>query len=130
MKSKFTAFGLVSVLALIVLVAGCAHTGQTENLLSSAGFTTVSATTPQRQQHLKTLPPHRVTKVRRDGKIYYVYADPAHNQIYVGTQFQYYRYRDMRLEKNLAQENVQGADLTDDMENGWDVWGPWYFQNH
>ena len=130
MKSKFTGFGLASVFALVVLLLGCAHTGQTENLLSSAGFTTVSATTPQRQQHLKALPPYRVTKVRRDGKIYYVYADPAHNQIYVGTQFQYYRYRDMRLEKNLAQENVQDADLTDDMENGWDVWGPWYFQNH
>jgi len=54
---------------------------------------------PQQQHHLKTLPPNKVTVVRRNGKTYYVYEDPAHNQIYVGSQFQYYRYRDLRLEK-------------------------------
>ena len=130
MKHQFTGYRITGVFALVVLIMGCAHTGQTENLLSSAGFTAISATTPQQQQHLKTLPPDRVTKTRRDGKIYYVYADPAHNQIYVGTQFQYYKYRDLRLVNNLSRENVQSADLTDDMEIGWDVWGPWYFQNH
>jgi len=68
--------------------------------------------------------------VRRSGKTYYVYADPANNQIYVGTQFQYYRYRDLRLEKNLAQENLQTSELNAETAMGWDAWGPWYFENH
>ena len=55
---------------------------QTENLLSNAGFSTVVAITPQQQKHLMTLHPYKVTAVRRNGKTYYVYADPCHNQIY------------------------------------------------
>ena len=130
MKQIFTGLNLTGAFAAVVLVVGCAHTQQTENLLSSAGFTAIVAATPQQQQHLKTLPPYRVTPTRRNGKTYYVYADPAHNQIYVGTQFQYYRYRDMRLVKNLAQENVQGTELSAETDMGWNVWGPWYFQDH
>ena len=130
MKRIFTGISLIGAFALFVLAVGCAHTEQTENLLSSAGFRTIVAATPQQQQHLKTLPPYKVTVAHRNGKIYYVYADPAHNQIFVGTQFEYYRYRDMRLEKNLAQENVQSTELSTDEEMGWNAWGPWYFQNH
>jgi hypothetical protein len=130
MKHIFTGFGLIGAFALVFLAVGCAHTGQTESLLSAAGFRTIIAATPQQQQHLKTLPPYKVTAVRRNGKNYYVYADPAHNQIYVGTQFQYYRYRDLRLVKNLAQENLQTSELNAETAMGWDVWGPWYFENH
>ena len=68
-------------------VAGCAHTQQTENLLSPAGFRTVIATTPQQRQHLKTIPPYKVIRVYRNGKTHYVYADPAHNLIYVGRRY-------------------------------------------
>lgn len=130
MRTQCTGFSLVGAFALVVLAVGCANTGQTENLLSAAGFRTIIAATPQQQQHLKTLPPHKVTVVQRNGKTYYVYADPAHSEIYVGTQFQYYRYRDLRLEKNLAQENLQTSELNAETAMGWDVWGPWYFENH
>jgi hypothetical protein len=130
MKHIFTGFSMIGAFALVVLAMGCAQTGQTENLLSAAGFRIIIATTPQQQHHLQTLPPYKVTMARRNGKTYYVYADPAHNQIYVGTQFQYYRYRDLRLEKNLAQENLQTSELNAETAMGWDVWGPWYFENH
>jgi len=130
MKHIFTGFKLIGTFALIVLALGCAQTGQTENLLSAAGFRTIIAATPQQQHHLKTLPPYKVTVVRRSGKTYYVYADPGNNQIYVGTQFQYYRYRDLRLEKNLAQEDLQTSELNAEAARGWDAWGPWYFENH
>jgi hypothetical protein len=130
MKDLFTRFRLIGVFALVVLAAGCAQTGQTENQLSSAGFTTIVAATAQQQQHLKTLPPYKVTVSHRNGKIYYVYADPAHNQIYVGTQFQYDRYRDIRLVNNLTQQNAQAVDLSTDEDLGWDQWGPWAFQDH
>jgi hypothetical protein len=130
MKHIFTGFSMIGAFALVVLAMGCAQTGQTENLLSAAGFRIIIATTPQQQHHLQTLPPYKVTMARRNGKTYYVYADPAHNHIYVGTQFQYYRYRDLRLEKNLAQENLQTSELNAETAMGWDVWGPWYFENH
>jgi hypothetical protein len=125
-KQTLSAFSLASAFAFIALVAGCAHTQQTENLLSAAGFRTVIATTPQQQQHLKTLPPYKLMRIQRNGKTHYVYADPAHNLIYVGGLFQYDQYRDLRLAKNVTAEDLQDAKLNAEDEMGWQAWGPFY----
>ena len=109
MKRIFTAFNLIGVIALLTLTVGCANTQHTESLLSAAGFRTVIANTPQRQQHLKTLPPEKVTLVQRNGKNYYVYADPAHWQIFVGNPSQYQKYQQLRLDSNLAQDQLETA---------------------
>ena len=126
MKQILSGFNLASAFAFIALVVGCAHTQQTENLLSAAGFRIVIATTPKQQQHLKTLRPYKVMRVQRNGKTHYVYADPAHNLIYVGGLFQYDQYRDLRLAKNMAAEDLQDARLNAEAEMGWQVWGPFY----
>jgi hypothetical protein len=125
-KQILSGFSLASVFAFVALVVGCAHTQQTENLLSAAGFRIVIATTPQQQQHLKTLPPYKVIRVQRNGKSHYVYADPAHNLIYVGGLFQYDQYRDLRLAKNMAAEDLQDSILNAEDETGWEAWGPFY----
>jgi hypothetical protein len=126
MKQILSGFSVVSAFAFISLVVGCAHTQQTENLLSAAGFKIVIATTPQQQQHLKTLSPYKVMLIQRNGKTHYVYADPAHNLIYVGGLFQYDQYRDLRLAKTLAEEDLQDAKLNAETAMGWEVWGPFY----
>ena len=100
----------------IGFVAGCANTQHTENLLSAAGFRTVIANTPQRQEQLKALSPDRVTLVQRNGKNYYVYADPANYQVFVGTPSQYQKYQQLRLANNLAEEQLETAHLNS--------WGP------
>ena len=105
---------------------GCANTAQTENLLSAAGFRTFIATTPQQQQHLQTLPKDAITAVSRNGNIYYVFADPAHNQIYVGNQAQYQRYQRLRLVNNLVQERLETAEMNNaTVAAGWGGWGYW-----
>ena len=89
MNCPFTLLRNIGFVAVLILGNGCADTGQTENRVSAAGFRSFIATTPQQQQHLQTLPKDTVTAASRDGNIYYVFADPAHNQIYVGNQFEY-----------------------------------------
>jgi hypothetical protein len=126
MTCPFTGFRLIGAFLLLAFAVGCANTPQTENMLSAAGFTTKLATTAQQQQHLKTLPPNKVSLVQRNGKTYYVYADPAHQQIYVGNQAQYQRYQQLRQANNLAQENLEAAELNQETAMGWGVWGPWY----
>ena len=116
MKYILTGFNLIGAIALLALAVGCANTQHTENLLSAAGFRTVIADTPQRQEHLKTLPPDKVTLVQRNGKNYYVYADPAHWQIFVGNPSQYQKYQQLRLASNLAQDQLETAQLNS--------WGP------
>jgi hypothetical protein len=85
MRNIFSGFNFIIAITLLALTVGCANTQHTENLLSAAGFRTVIANTPQRQQQLKVLPPNKVTLVQRNGQNYYVYADPTNNQAYVGT---------------------------------------------
>src|SRR6516165_4743728 len=128
MKDLFTGLRLISAFAILALVAGCAaNTQSTENLLSAAGFRTIVANTPQRQQHLKTLPANKVVLVQRNGKNHYVYADPANNQIYVGNPSQYQQYQQLRLARNLAQDQLATAELNQQavMNPEWGMWGPW-----
>ena len=123
MKQIFTGFNLIGAIALLAMTLGCANTQQTENLLSAAGFRTIVANTPERQQHLKTLPPDKVTLVQRDGKNYYVYADPTHWQIFVGNPSQYQKYQQLRLANNMAQDQLEAAQMN---SLNWGMWGPWY----
>ena len=126
MQQIFTRLSFAAIWAILVLTLGCASTHETEDLLSAAGFKIVVAKTTQQQQHLKALPPHKMRRIHREGKTYYVYADPAHNLIYVGNQLQYDQYRDLRLAKNVFEEDVQDAELNAQEAAGWVAFGPFY----
>jgi hypothetical protein len=66
-----------------------------------AGFRTVIATgLPQGQLRL-----YKVTVTERSRESYYAYADPARNQVYVGKQSQYQRYRQLKRELEPAQQS-------------------------
>lgn len=112
---------IISSSALFAFLAGCSTTRQTENLLSAAGFNMLPANTPQRQAHLKTLPPHQITMVVRDGKTYDVYPDEAHQVLYVGQEAQYQEYQKLRLQNQMAEDQVQAAEMNS--EAGWGAWG-------
>jgi hypothetical protein len=125
MKRFFAGLPLAVILSIAPLIAGCAHnTQQTEDVLSAAGFSVVIATTPQQLQHLATLPPYKIMRIQRNGKDRYVYADPARKLIYVGGLFAYDRFKDLRLAKNISEQELQDAKFNAQIASGWDVWGP------
>jgi hypothetical protein len=65
-----------------------------DNLFTQAGFVVKYATTPEKSAVLRSLPPDKLVTRRRDGKLYYVYADAARcNCAYVGTPEAYAAYR-------------------------------------
>jgi hypothetical protein len=100
-KQLFTGFTAIGAFALLTLAVGCASTQQTENLLSAAGFRAAAVTSVQLQQFR----PNKVTATERSGQTYYVYVDPARNQIYVGDQSQYQRYRQLKKRLEIAQQS-------------------------
>ena len=112
-----------ALMACVALAVGCSTTKQTEDLLSAAGFKMMPATTPQQQAHLKTLPPHKVTMVNREGKTYFVFPDAKAQVLYVGQQAQFDAYQKLRLQKQLAEEQVQAAE--GNAEGDWGPWGGW-----
>jgi hypothetical protein len=126
MKRILGGLSLTIILLVANLLTGCAahNTQSTEDLLSAAGFNVVIATTPQQLKHLATLPPYKMMRIQRQGKDRYVYADPGRKLIYVGGLFSYDRYRDMRLAKNVTEEDLQDAKFNAEIASGWNVWGP------
>jgi len=115
-------------LALLAFLAACATDPGTENMLAAAGFRAKIASTPQQIAHLKTLPAGKVTLVQRQGQIFYVYPDAAHNTAYVGTPQAYQTYQQYRLQKQLSNENLLAAQASETQPIVWEVWGPgfWY----
>src|SRR3977135_1007837 len=112
MKHLFTGFSLIGAFALLILAASCAsaQTPKKENMLIAAGFKVIVPSTAAQQRKLQTLPPGKVTLVQKDGKTYYVFPDAANNQAYVGGPNQYQTYKQLRLEKQLANENLEAAE--------------------
>lgn len=125
-------FRLMVILAVSVfLLGGCAalqnqQAMDTERLLSAAGFQMKPADTPQRMAHLKTLTQRKLVPHERDGKIYYVYADANECQcIYVGTEDAYQRYQKLALKKQIAEDQLNAAEMNENAAMDWGMWGPW-----
>jgi hypothetical protein len=131
---------MIGSVALLALFVGCATspTKRTENLLGNSGFKAVTATTPAQQQQMKTLPPDRISAVKRKGKTYYVFPDHPRNLLYVGTPAQYQAYRQLLMDQHLAQDGrleVQASEqqrtdqdlgLAGGDALGWEQeWGAW-----
>jgi hypothetical protein len=107
---------------LMVVVIGCSTTKSREDMLSAAGFKQIPANTPEREAHLKSLPADKITTVQREGTLYYVFPDQKNNVAYVGQEQQYQAYQKLRLQKQMADEQLNAAEAN---ENAWGAWGPW-----
>jgi hypothetical protein len=121
------------VLALTVGLAayGCASLREadiraTEDMLAAAGFTMKPADTAEQAANLQSLPPHQLTLQRRNSEPYYVYADPdVCRCVWVGNQQQFSRFQELRLQKQIADEQLRAAQAFRDAAFRWDLWGPW-----
>ena len=122
MQQTFKVLGAITLLA---IAAGCTSTTtQTTDLLSAAGFKVATADTPQKQQLLATLTPGKLTLINWKGKQFYV--QPASsNQAYVGTPVEYQAYQQLRLAKQLSNNDLMAAQLNQQSMYGWgNAWGP------
>ena len=85
----------------LVLITACETTGgggqsvsaQKEALLAQSGFKTITVTTPKQQQAIAGLTMGRVSAVKYNGKLYYVYPTATKDRIYVGRQKQFNAYK-------------------------------------
>jgi hypothetical protein len=112
-----------------VLSIGCAGTQTSmqnrESMLVASGFKTITPKTAAQKQKLQNFPPGKVTMIQKNGKTYYIFPDPAHNLAYVGGPKQYRQYQALRTDNRLAKESLETADVYQDAEMQWSVWGGW-----
>jgi hypothetical protein len=125
MNRSFKPFRVVGVLVLLTVVVGCATTNtSTTDLLTAAGFKLLTADTPKKQELLNTLPKGQLSLVQYKGKDFYVQPAASPNQAYVGTPTEYQSYQQLRLAKQMSNENLMAAQMNQDAMNSWGVWGP------
>ena len=115
MKKLLTLTGIVSIGAVLALLAACQTTGtgqaaasQKESLLSQSGFKVITVTTPKQQQAVSGLAQGRCSAVKYNGKLYYVYPTGTKDRIYVGRQKQYNAYK-QALAAQQGQQQMAGT---------------------
>lgn len=112
--------------ALLALAAGCASDlPEKENLAVAAGFRAITPATPEQSKLLATLPPDRVTPIQYGKKNYYVLPDPQNNQAFVGGPRQYQTYQELRLAKQISNQNLEAAEMNETASMNWGAWGGW-----
>jgi hypothetical protein len=123
MKQILSSFKYLTVLAFL---AGCATDLQEkENLAIAAGFRVITPTKADQQAILVKLPPNQVTQVKYQGKTYYVLPDAKNNQAYVGGPKQYQAYQQLRVAKQISNDNLMAAQMNEAASMNWGAWGGW-----
>ena len=129
MKSSRHILLVTATAACTSLLLGCSTTQTStqnrEAMLSASGFKTITPKTAAQKQKLQNLPQGKVTMIQKKGKTYYIFPDPAHNLAYVGGPNQYQQYQQLRIDNKLAKESLESADMYQDAEMQWSLWGGW-----
>jgi predicted dienelactone hydrolase len=119
-------FSHLAAIALVVLAAGCASsTISDENLAVAAGFKVITPTKPDQQAILAKLPKDKVSPVTYQGTTYYVLPDSMNNLAYVGGASQYQAYQQLRIQKQLSNNNLEASQMNDMNNVDWGGWGGW-----
>jgi len=118
MKKLFTLTSIASTVAVLALMVACQTVAtnnaaiaasQKENLLTQAGFKVITVTTPKQQQAINGLAQYRVSAVKYNGKLYYVFPTATKDKIYVGRQKQFNAYKAALAAQQTSQPASQPA---------------------
>src|SRR5256886_15384258 len=115
MKKLLTLTGIAGIGAVLALLAACQTTGtgdvvaQKESLLSQSGFKVITVTTPKQQQAVSGLTQYRVSAVKYNGKLYYVFPTATKNKVYVGKQKQFNAYKNALAAQQTSQPASQAS---------------------
>jgi len=126
MKQSFRPFRVLGAIALVALATGCATTStSTTDMLIAAGFKLITADTPKWQELLNTLPKGQISMITWKSKTFYVQPASASTQAYVGTPKEFQAYQQLRLAKQLSNDNLMAAQMNQNAMYGWGgAWGP------
>src|SRR5438034_616952 len=116
MKTLLTS--IVSTVAVVALITAC-QTVATNNaehaaakkeyLLTQSGFKVITVTTPKQQQAISGLTQYRVSAVKYNWKLYYVFPTATKDKIYVGRQKQFNAYKQALAAQASSQPASQQA---------------------
>jgi hypothetical protein len=118
MKKLLTVTSIAGIGALLALITACQTVAtndaelaasQKEFLLARSGFKVITVTTPKQQQAISGLAQYRVSAVKYNGKLYYVFPTATKDKIYVGKQKQFNAYKNALAAQQVSQPPNQQA---------------------
>src|SRR5712675_1743866 len=118
MKQLMTVTKITGAMLTLALIAGCqtVSTNQAELaaskkefLLAQSGFKVITVTTAKQQQAINGLAQYRVSAVKYNGKLYYVFPTATKDKIYVGRQKQFNAYKSALAAQQTNQLGSQQA---------------------
>jgi hypothetical protein len=120
MKTFRILFSLLT-LALGPAFTGCASMGasSTEPLLSAAGFRVKTPETATQKEIYATLPPYKLQRGTHQGKTFYAYKDEKQGIAYVGGEAEYQKYQQLAVQRRIAREQYEAAQMNRDMAYRW-----------
>jgi len=117
-KKPLTLTTIAIAMAALALMSAC-QTVATNNaelaasrkefLLAQSGFKVITVTTPKQQQAINGIAQYRVSAVKYNGKLYYVFPTAAKDKIYVGRQKQFNAYKSALAAQQTNQLGSQQA---------------------
>ena len=102
MKNAVTLENIVGTIITLTLMAACQTVAtndaelaasRKEFLLAQSGFKVITVTTAKQQEAINGLAQYRVSAVKYQGKLYYVFPTAKKDKIYVGKQKQFNAYK-------------------------------------
>ncbi|QJE98817.1 hypothetical protein [Luteolibacter luteus] len=129
MKTFASLIASLAMLAGSLFLGGCASTtaSSTEPLLSAAGFTSRTPENAKQQELYNQLTPYKVQRGEYKGKVMYAYKDEKKGVAYVGDEAAYQRYQKLAVERRIARDNYEAAQMNRDFAYGWyGAYGPYY----
>lgn len=117
-----------SALLLAVFFTGCTAlnemgSGSDEQLLVAAGFQPRPVQTAQQAAVMNAVTPYKVTMRTKGSSVYYIYAAPNKNLVYVGGPVQYQKYQQLAVQQGIAEDQMT-AEAEMEMLAGEDsMWG-------
>src|SRR5437660_2562030 len=115
MKKLLTLTSMASAMAALALMPACQTTStsqavsQKEALLTQSSFKVITVTTPKQQQAINGLAQYRVSAVKYNGKLYYVFPTATKDRIYVGKQKQFNAYKTALAAQQTSQPTNQAG---------------------
>src|SRR5438477_1636668 len=117
-KKLLTLTSIAIAMAALALISAC-QTVATNNaelaaskkefLLAQSGFKVITVTTPKQQQVINGLAQYRVSAVKYNGKLYYVFPTATKDKIYVGKQKQFNAYKNALAGQQSSQPASQAG---------------------
>lgn len=117
-----------------LLLCHCSTVSNDRLLLTDAGFREKMPTTPKLVELYNATPAYKLQRVDVEGNALYAYKDTERGVAYVGEEAEYNKYQQLALQRQIAQDHLQPAQMQPNLATGWygayapyEYGGPWRF---